>query len=211
MIVQLNDISNGIQRKIDLIDSLYLYSDLLVETIAQTVDMDVREVQKIIDNLIRKDALEALSEQSNMSIEHVMKKDVASLDCSKTALDAVDLMIKKGVGCVVVTSQGKPFGMVTERDILCEMTTFDKLLADLSLEVIASRPLIYASPVETVANVADLMMKNNIRRIPVVEDGKIVGIVVVKDLAMILYSKRPSLAKDILEAISRTRKCSKEF
>ncbi len=146
-----------------------------------------------------------------MSIKHVMKKDVASLDCSKTALDAVDLMIKKGVGCVVVTAQGKPFGMVTERDILCQMTTFDKLLADHSLEVIASRPLIYVSPVETVGNVADLMMKNSIRRIPVVEDGKLVGMVVVKDLAMLLSSKSPSLAKEILEAISRTRKCNKEF
>ncbi len=50
MTVQLNGLSNNIQRKIDLIDSLYLYSDMLVETIAQTVDMDVREVQKIIES-----------------------------------------------------------------------------------------------------------------------------------------------------------------
>ncbi|MGI0086425.1 MAG: CBS domain-containing protein [Nitrosotalea sp.] len=206
MTVQLNENSNDLQRKLDLIDSLYLYSDLSVETIAKTVDMDVKEVQKIIDNLIRKDAVEALYEQSNVSIEHVMKKDVASLDCSKTALDAATLMIEKGVGCVVVTAQGKPFGMVTERDILCEMTFSDKMPADLSLEVIASRPLIHVSPVETVGNVADLMMKNNIRRVPVVEDGKLVGMVVVKDLAMLLSStKRPGLAKAILEAISRSR------
>ncbi|MGI0101802.1 MAG: CBS domain-containing protein [Nitrosotalea sp.] len=202
MTVQLDEISRDMQRKLDLIDSLYLYSDLSVETMAQTIDMDVKYVQKIIDNLIRKDAVDALYEQSNMSIEHVMKRYVASLDCSKTALDAATLMIEKGVGCVVVTAQGRPFGMITERDILCQMIVFDKRLADLSLEVIASRPLIYVSLVETVGNVADLMMKNNIRRVLVVEDGKLVGMVVVKDLAMLLSStKRPSSTKIILGAI----------
>ncbi|MGI0045601.1 MAG: CBS domain-containing protein [Nitrosotalea sp.] len=205
MTVQL-EISRDMQRKLDLIDSLCLYSDLSVETIAQTADMDVKYVQKIIDNLIRKDAVEALYEQSNMSIEHVMKKDVASLDCSKTALDAATLMIEKGVGCVVVTVQGRPFGMITERDILCQMIVFDKRLADISLEVIASRPLIRVSPIETVGKVADLMMKNSIRRVPVVEDDNLVGMVVVKDLAMLLSStKRPSLAKAILKAISGSR------
>ncbi len=147
-----------------------------------------------------------LCKEANMPIEHIMKRDVACLDCSKTALDAVDLMIEKGTGYVVVTSQGRPFGMVTERDILCEMVAFDTRLAQLSLEVIASRPLICVSPLETVNNVADLMMKNSIRRVPIVKDDKIIGMVVVKDLAMLLSSiKRPSLAKTVLEAKSRSR------
>ena len=199
-------ISSETQRKVDFIYSLYLYSDLSVEHIAKTVKMNVKEVQRIIDNLIKKDALEALYEQANMPVERIMKKGVASLDCSKTALDAANLMIEKGAGCVVITSQERPFGMVTERDILCEMTVFDKRLAELSLEIIASRPLICVPPVETVGNVADLMMKNSIRRIPVVIDDRLVGIVVVKDLAMLLSStKRHSLAKAILGAISRSR------
>ncbi|NHI04540.1 hypothetical protein DYY67_2208 [Candidatus Nitrosotalea sp. TS] len=199
-------ISSETQRKVDFIDSLYLYSDLSVERIAKAVKMNVKEVQQIIDNLIKKDALEIMHEQANMPVERIMKKDVASLDCSKTALDAANLMIEKGAGCVVITSQGRPFGMITERDILCEMTVFDKRLAQLSLEIIASRPLICVPPVETVSNVADLMMKNSIRRVPVVEDSKLVGIVVVKDLAMLLSStRRPGLAKAILGAISRSR------
>ena len=206
MITQIDEIPNETQRRIKFIDSLYLYSDFPVELIAKTVKMNVKEVQQIIDNLTRKDALEALYEQANIPAEQIMKKDVAILDYSKTALDAVDLMIKKGTGCIVITSQGRPFGMVTERDILCETTVFNKLLAQLSLKVIASRPLLYVSPTETVGNIADLMMNNNIRRVPVVNDDNLVGIVVAKDIAMLLSSKRPSLAKIVLDAMSRSRK-----
>ncbi len=199
--------SNDLHAKVKLIDSMYLYSDLSVERIAKKVRMDIVDVQKIIDNLIRKDALEVIYEEGNIPVGQIMRKDVASLDVSNSALDAATLMIQKGVGCIVVTAKGKPFGMVTERDILCELTVFDKRLAELSLGVIASRPLVYASPLDTVENVADIMMKNSIRRIPVVQDGKLVGMVVARDLAMLLSStKRPGLAKAILEAVSRSRK-----
>lgn len=199
-------ISGETQRKINFVDSLYLYSDLSVEHMAKAVGMNVNEVQQIIDNLIKQDALEALYKQANMSVKQIMKKNITSLDYSKTALDAATLMIEKGTGYVVITAQDKPFGMVTERDILCEMTFCDMPPAQISLKVIASRPLIYASPVETVENVADLMMKNSIRRIPIIEDNKLVGIVVARDLAMLLSStKRSGLLKTILEAMSRSR------
>src|SRR5574337_790208 len=154
------DSSNEMLAKIRFIDSLYLYSDLSVEHIAKTLKMDVAQVQKIVDNLIRKDTLEVIYEQADTPVEQIMRRDVAILDVSKSALDAATMMIKKGVGCVVVTAGDKPYGMVTERDILCEMTVFDKKLADLSLEVIASRPLVQVSPLETVRDVADLMVEN---------------------------------------------------
>ena len=206
MITKMDDISSETQRKINFIDSLYLYSDLSVEHMAKTVGMNVKEVQQIIDNLIKKDALKALYEQANMPIKQIMKKNITNLDYSKTAFDAASLMIEKGTGYVVITAQDKPFGMVTERDILCEMTFCNMPPAEISLKVIASRPLIYASPEETVENVADLMMKNSIRRIPIIEDNKLAGIVVARDLAMLVSStKRPGLSKTILEAISRSR------
>lgn len=188
--------SNELHAKAKFIDSLYLYSDPSVERIAKTVGIDVVDVKKIIDNLVRKDAPEVIYGEGSIPVGQIMRKDVTSLDVSNSALDAATLMIQKGVGCIVVTAKGRPFGMVTERDILCEAVVYDKRLAELSLVVIASRPLVYASPLDTVEQVANIMMKNSIRRIPVVQDGKLVGMVVARDLAMLLSStKRPGLAK----------------
>ena len=202
-----NEISSGMMRKVNHIDSLYLYSDLSVETIAKTVNMHVNEVQKIIQSLIKKYALEPLYEQNNIPVKHIMKKDVASLDCAKSAFDAATLMIKKGVGGVVVTVQERPFGMITTQDILCQMIGSSKMLEDLFLETIASRPLIYVHPQKTVEDIVDLMIKNNIRRVPVVEDDILVGIVTAKDLAKLpSATKKNVLAKSILDAISRSRK-----
>ncbi|SRR5579875_15276 len=195
------------QGKISIINSLYLYSDLPVERIAQTVKMDIMEVRRIIDGVIRKNAIDAIYEQTAIPVTQIMEGDVAILDHAKTALDATNLMIQKGVGYVVVTEHGEPFGIVTERDILCETSVFDKRLGELSLRVIASRPIIYTSPQDTVTDVADLMMKHDIRRIPVVEDAKIIGIVVARDLALLMSSaKRTRLAGVILEAIARSRR-----
>ncbi len=202
-----NDISSDMMKKVNRIDSLYRYSDLSVETIAKTVNMHMNEVQKIVHNLIKKYARESLYEQNNIPVKHIMKKDVAILDRAKTALDAATLMIKKGVGGVVVTAQEKPFGMITERDILCQMIGSSKMLEDLFLETIASRPLIYVHPQKTVEDIVDLMIKNNIRRIPVIEDDVLVGMVTTQDLAKLpSATKKNGLAKSILEAISRSRK-----
>ncbi len=198
--------SNEGYRRIDPIDSLFSRSDLSVEHTAKRVKVDDNDIRKIIDDLVKKDAREDTYEQSNIQVGQIMKRGVVTLDCSKTALDAASMMIEKGVGCVVVTMQGKPFGMVTERDILCEMIFSGRMLADVSLEVIASRPLVYVSPVETIENVVDLMMRNSIRRVLVVENDNLVGLVAVKDLAMLLSStKRPDLAKAVLQAASRSR------
>jgi len=141
---------------------------------------------KISDNLMRRGILEALFEQNIMPIGSIMKKDVASLDHTKTAYDAAILMMKKGVGCVVVTAYGKPFGMITESDIVCAVTGLNMPLENLILSFLASRPLIYAKPYQTVEEVADIMRKYNIRRLPIVDGDKIVGLVTVRDLAMLL-------------------------
>ena len=197
-------------RKKEIVTSLYHYSDLSVKNIAQQVDMPINEVQKITDDLTKSDALQLLVEQGTATVEKIMSVNVVSLDYSKTASDAALLMTTKNVGSVIVTKNDRPFGIVTERDLIRRIGKKDIYFRDILLEHMASRPLITAEMQVTVEEAAQIMLKNKIRRLPIVNAGnnkQVVGIVTVTDLAMFLsHTRRPGLALSILRAISRGRK-----
>ncbi|MDE1812295.1 MAG: CBS domain-containing protein [Thaumarchaeota archaeon] len=203
MMVIPKDSQSELERKKSLIDTLYHHSDLSVESISYQADMSIKQVQGIIDKIRKKEALEVLVEHSKTPVEKIMTKIVVSLDSSKTIYDASVLMAKRKVGSLVVTSKGKPFGIVTKGDLVKGIST-GMSFKDISLEEFATRPLIYASSSQTIEQVADLMIKNKIRKLPVIQQGKIVGIVTVTDLALFLSpTRRPGLTDSIFHVITR--------
>ncbi|MGA9169994.1 MAG: CBS domain-containing protein [Nitrososphaeraceae archaeon] len=131
-----------------------------------------------------------------------MSPNVASLDVSKTAADAAALMSEKKVGSVIVTKNGGPFGIVTERDLI------RRYFRDTLLESLASHPLITIEPTTTVEKAAEIMLKNKIRKLPIIDENNpiAIGIVTVIDLATFLSpTRRPGLTLSILRAVSRGR------
>jgi len=188
-------------RKKQEVTSLYRYSDLSIRNIAQQVNMSPNEVQGITDELAKSESLQSFVEKSTAKIEKIMSHNVASLDISKIAADAAALMSEKKVGSVIVTKNGRPFGIVTERDLI------RRYFRDTLLESLASRPLITAEPTTTVDGAAEIMLKNEIRKLPIIDESNlIVGIVTVTDLATFLSpTRRPGLTLSILRAISRGR------
>lgn len=193
-------------REKNTIANLYRYSDLSVEAIAQQVDMEADKVQEIIDDLVKNDALEVLLDQSMARVEKIMTPAVISLDCSKTAQEAAALMAEKELGSVVVTKDGKLFGIVTHSDIVRWAGLRQKLL-DAKLEGSVSRPLITIGRGATLEEAAKVMIKNQIHKLPVVDGDKLLGIVTITDLAVFLSpSRRPGLALSVLQAITRGTK-----
>ena len=193
-------------KKEVVIDTLYHFSDLSVESISYQVDMSMTQVQSIINKMTKNDALEVLVSHSKTSVEKIMTRSVVSLESSKTVYDASKIMTKKRVGCLVVTSKGKPLGIVTKGDIVKGVSKSDISFKNRNLGEFATRPLIYASSRQTVEEVADLMIKNKIRKLPVLQQGKVVGIVTATDLAMFLSpTRRPGLTESILHAITREK------
>ena len=108
-------------------------------------------------------------------------------------------MTEKKVGSVVITKNNKPFGIVTERDLVRRYSR------DTLLESLASHPLIIAKPTTTVEEAVEVMLKNKIRKLPITDENKpVIGIVTVTDLGMFLLpTRRPGLTLSILQAISR--------
>lgn len=144
-----------------------------------------KEIRQMADDVIRNGVLEELFKQS-ITLGSIMKRDLVTLDHTKTAYDAALLMIQKGVGCVVVTAYGKPFGIITERDIVCAVAGLKIPLRNLVLSVLASRPIICVEVSQTVEEAAELMRKYNIRRLLIVNKDEIVGIVTTRDLSVYL-------------------------
>jgi len=192
------------ERKKGLIDTLYHHSDLSVESISYQADMSMKQVQGIIDKMRKREALEVLVEHSKTPVEKIMARSVVSLESSKTVHDASKMMTKKRVGCLVVTYKGRPLGIITKGDIVKGVSRYDISFKNKNLGEFATRPLIYASSRQTIEQVAELMIKNKIRKLPVLQQGKVVGIVTATDLALFLSpTRRPGLTESILHAITR--------
>ena len=117
-------------------------------------------------------------------VKDVMIKDVAELDSSSMIKDAAKLMEEKNIGCIIVTKQGSPVGILTERDFVRRIASKEKPLTS-SLEDVMSKPLISIDPDETVWEAAESMKVNNIHKLPVIQNEKLVGIITTSDLVEI--------------------------
>jgi signal-transduction protein with cAMP-binding, CBS, and nucleotidyltransferase domain len=107
--------------------------------------------------------------------------DVLEIDADATVLDAVQQMVAMNVGSLLVTVEGELTGIVTERDYLRRVTLEDRT-EQVPVGEIMSAPLVVATPETTIDECMALMTDRRIRHVPIVEDGKVVGLVSIGDL-----------------------------
>ena len=106
---------------------------------------------------------------------------VLEIDADATVLEAVQQMVAMNVGSLLVTVEGEVTGIVTERDYLRRVTLEDRT-EDAPVREIMSAPLVVATPETTIDECMALMTDRRIRHVPVVEEGKVVGLVSIGDL-----------------------------
>ncbi|NIQ39861.1 MAG: CBS domain-containing protein [Proteobacteria bacterium] len=115
------------------------------------------------------------------AVRNIMTKDIISVEANANVSDALNLMVEKDIGSVVVTRDGKMVGIVTERDVLkkcCPMAQCDVMKAG----DIMTSPLITLGAEAAIGEAADLMAEKKIRRLVVTEDGKFKGIITERDV-----------------------------
>ena len=117
-------------------------------------------------------------------VKDVMISDLTTLDVSTSIRDAAKLMDEKDIGCIIVTKNQLPIGILTERDFVKRIAAKEKSLTT-SLEEVMSSPLIEIDPNETVWEAAQIMKTNNIHKLLVKQDNQIIGIVTTTDLIKI--------------------------
>jgi len=106
---------------------------------------------------------------------------VLEIDADATVLEAVQRMVEMNVGSLLVTEAGDVTGIVTERDYLRRVTLEDRT-EDAAVREIMSSPLVVATLETTIDECMALMTDRRIRHVPVVDDGKVVGLVSIGDL-----------------------------
>lgn len=115
-------------------------------------------------------------------VKAIMSKNMVSIEKGLSIRSAIKTMVHRDVGSVIITANGKPVGIVTERDILKSLAYRKAIRPDTSVEVIMSKPLIVVSSNATIGDAAEIMAKHKIRRLVVKENNRYVGIVTQRDL-----------------------------
>jgi CBS domain-containing protein len=132
------------------------------------------------------------------SVRHAMTEDPRSIDASASAVEAARIMRDQHVGSLPVTDDGQVIGMVTDRDITTRVVAQGASAEEISVGDICSRDPISAEPDHDLDEALELMARHKVRRLPVVENGRLVGIVSQADIAL----KENERTGQLVEAIS---------
>jgi CBS domain-containing protein len=124
-----------------------------------------------------------------------MNANVVSIDSEATVKDAAYRMAQHEIGSLVATEQGKPVGIVTERDLLSRVLAPGKNPEATLVKTVMSKPLVCGDPDMDAADAARFMVSKGIKKLPVTQGGRLIGIMTLTDLCAV----QPDLSKVIEE------------
>ena len=127
-----------------------------------------------------------------MLVKEIMTKEVVTIDHNATVLDVCNKYSENRVGCLVVMDKDNPVGIVTERDIIEKIVRMGLSSKKTKVKEIMSSNLKMIHASAKVEEAAEVMKKNKIKKLPVLLNNKIAGIITVTDIANVLpdFSKR---------------------
>jgi CBS domain-containing protein len=114
-------------------------------------------------------------------VKNIMSKGVLSVDAEMNVNEAAKMMEDSEVGAIIVMENNTPIGIITDRDFAVKIVAHAYPITT-PVKKIMSSPLIGINPDESVWTVADLMYTRKVRKIPVIDEDKVVGIVTATDL-----------------------------
>ncbi len=117
-----------------------------------------------------------------MPVKDIMTRNVATVDIKSDVPKLAQKMLELDVGSVIITDKKHPIGIVTERDIVRKIIAKNLKPSAISVRELMTTPLITISASEGVTEAMHMMVKMKIRRLPVVDMGKLIGIVTDIDL-----------------------------
>ena len=122
-------------------------------------------------------------------VRDIMGKNVITVEQGSTALDAARLLREKEISFLAVVKDDQPVGIVTERDFVQKLVAQNRLPGQVPLGEIMSEKFRWVTPDSTVEEAVQKMLNNNIRRLLVLDGGRLAGVVTQTDLAEFLRSK----------------------
>jgi signal-transduction protein with cAMP-binding, CBS, and nucleotidyltransferase domain len=148
--------------------------------------LPVREHGKVVGILTAADLIRCLPESSeNMKpwfeVDYFMRKHIITAD-EETSVEAVaKIMGEESIGSVIITRNEEPLGIFTERDLLTKFLAQDKSLK-IAVGEACSSPLITAPVNSSIHDAAVVMTAKHIKRLPIIKDNTLIGILSARDL-----------------------------
>jgi CBS domain-containing protein len=116
-------------------------------------------------------------------IREVMTPSPETVESGQPVAEAAKLMKKADAGMIPVVEQGQLFGTVTDRDIVLRVIAEGKSTASTTVGEIASGEVVTVDPEQELEEALELMAKHQVRRLPVVENGRLIGVLAQADVA----------------------------
>ncbi|WP_292518162.1 CBS domain-containing protein [Methanoculleus sp.] len=136
--------------------------------------------------------------ETRVPVREVMRSHPTTIDVGETVARAAQSMCRDEVGSCIVLQNNLPIGIVTEEDINCKVVAKDLKPSGTRVSEIMSTPLITIGADRLVGDAAVMMVKHRVRRLPVVEDQLVIGIVTVRDILTVAAEVNELLA-DLIE------------
>jgi CBS domain-containing protein len=119
-------------------------------------------------------------------VRNIMTKEIVTIDEGETALEAARIMSQKGISSLIVVKDAIPKGIITERDFVKKICAKQLEISQVKISNIMSRIRTVADPDTPIEVAVQRMANQGIRRLPIMQEGKVVGIITVTDLARYL-------------------------
>jgi CBS domain-containing protein len=108
--------------------------------------------------------------------------EVVTIEGDRTLAEAIRLLVEHDIGSIVVVSEARVEGILTERDILRQADRDPMVMALRRVDEVMTREVIVASPEDDVAHLMEVMTRNRVRHLPVIADGALRGLVSIGDV-----------------------------
>jgi len=118
-----------------------------------------------------------------LKVEDVMVESVITVDADATVMKAVKIMNENEIGCLVVVRRGRAVGIITERDLLKRVIGKSKSPSRTKVREIMTKPLIAGQPDMDLEDATRLMFEKKIKKLPVVEGSRLLGLITLTDVA----------------------------
>jgi signal-transduction protein with cAMP-binding, CBS, and nucleotidyltransferase domain len=134
----------------------------------------------------------------------VARRRVCAVDPQRVVADVAQLMTAEGVHAVVVIDEGSPVGIVTDRDLVTRVMA-PGLASDTPIGVVMTVDPIIVESTEAIDAVQTVLRRHGIRQVPLIQDGRLVGIVTLDDLVYELNAELRRLLPEATQALTQSR------
>jgi len=126
-------------------------------------------------------------------VKHILKTkgyDVYATTMDASVFEAIKEMSDKEVGALLVVEAGKLVGIISERDYTRKVILKGKSSKETAVKEIMSAPVIYTTPDESIEQCMALMTAKHIRHLPVLDEGRLIGIISIGDLVKAIIAQQ---------------------